>query len=142
MNVWVQMRHGENQDVARVVDHANEYLAAAPPGVTHTWAGLPYINIVWQAKMVSGMGKALFYRGEFYIMGGETLTGPGANGNNCYDRVDVYDPETNTWRLDAPMTTARHGIFPVLFESRMFLAGGGAFAGNSQSTLFQVFSRQ
>ncbi|GJM44878.1 MAG: hypothetical protein DHS20C21_17200 [Gemmatimonadota bacterium] len=65
-NVWIQMRHGENQDVARVVAHADEYLQTAPPGVHVTWAGLPYINIVWQAKMVSGMGKAL--SGSFVVV--------------------------------------------------------------------------
>jgi hypothetical protein len=30
---------------------------------------------------------------------------------NLYNRVDVYDPAANWWRLGAIMPTARHGIF-------------------------------
>ncbi|HED65871.1 MAG TPA: hypothetical protein ENJ09_09995 [Planctomycetes bacterium] len=89
-----------------------------------------------------GMGKAVFYRGEFYVFGGETWNGPGATQNGVYDRVDVYDPKANTWRLDEPMPNPRHGIFPVLFESRMFLPGGGSNSGSSQSTILDAFSRQ
>ncbi len=89
-----------------------------------------------------GMGKAVWDRGEFYVMGGETLDGPGANGLGSYDRVDVYDPATNTWRLEDPMPTARHGIFPVLFESRVFVPGGGKVSGYSQTTIFDIFTRQ
>ncbi|MBZ0266716.1 outer membrane lipoprotein-sorting protein [bacterium] len=58
-NVWIQMYAGENREVARVVHDTDEYLRTAPPGIHATWAGLPYINIVWQDKMVNGMGKAL-----------------------------------------------------------------------------------
>lgn len=89
-----------------------------------------------------GMGKAIFYRGEFYVFGGETVNDPDAVAGNVYDRVDVYNPVTNTWRLEAPMPTPRHGIFPVLFQGRMFLAGGGVIAANSQSVTFDEFTRQ
>jgi len=89
-----------------------------------------------------GMGKAVWYQNEFYVIGGETLSGPGATVNNVYDRVDVYDPATNTWRLDEPMATPRHGICPVLFESRIFLPGGGLVAGFSQSNEFDELNRQ
>jgi hypothetical protein len=66
-NVWIQMRDGENQDVSRVVARAEDYLTDHPmPGIDFTWAGLPYINIVWQAKMVKGMGQAL--AGSFVIV--------------------------------------------------------------------------
>ena len=57
--LWIQMYRGENKAVARVVAHAEEFLKDAPEGVTATWAGLPWINVVWQQKMVAGMGKAL-----------------------------------------------------------------------------------
>ena len=56
--------------------------------------------------------------------------------------MDVYDPVLNTWRLEAEMPTARHGVFPVLYESRIFVAGGGTQAANSQSDLFEIFTRQ
>ncbi len=58
--LWVQMRKGENRDVLSVVQSAQEFVDANPmPGVAVRWAGLPYINVVWQQKMVAGMGKSL-----------------------------------------------------------------------------------
>ena len=60
-NLWVQLTEGDNQAVAAVVADADEYLAAnpAPVAVDVNWAGLPYINIVWQDKMVAGMRSSL-----------------------------------------------------------------------------------
>ena len=59
-----------------------------------------------------------------------------------FDRVDVYDPVTNTWRLEAPMPTARHGVHPVLFESRIFVVGGAMTSGDGESDVVEVFSRR
>ena len=89
-----------------------------------------------------GMGKAIYFRGEFYVFGGETLDGPGATVDDVYARVDVYDPVANTWRLEADMPNPRHGIFPVLFQGHMILAGGGLVAANSQSLVVDYFTRQ
>ncbi|HSG27758.1 MAG TPA: MMPL family transporter, partial [Candidatus Krumholzibacterium sp.] len=60
-NLWVQLKQGDNQSVASVVDDAERYFAenAPPAELKASWAGLPYINIVWQEKMVSGMRMAL-----------------------------------------------------------------------------------
>jgi predicted RND superfamily exporter protein len=60
-NIWVQMHAGENQQVSEVLAQADRWIQAhpAPEGITLHWAGLPYINVVWQEKMVAGMGKAL-----------------------------------------------------------------------------------
>jgi len=59
-NIWVQMHEGENREVSSVVELAEQYAVDHPlEGVSIEWAGLPYINTVWQQKMVSGMGKAL-----------------------------------------------------------------------------------
>jgi N-acetylneuraminic acid mutarotase len=89
-----------------------------------------------------GTGKALFYRGNFYVMGGETVTGAGATPNHVYDRVDVYNPLANTWRLAAPMPTARHGVFPLLYGGRAYLAGGGIRSGSSTSAVLEVLNLQ
>jgi predicted RND superfamily exporter protein len=61
VNLWVQMRDGDNQAVSRVVERANRYFENNPPpaGITVEWSGLPYINIHWQEKMVTGMSKSL-----------------------------------------------------------------------------------
>ena len=60
-NLWVQLKEGDNQSVVSVIDNAKNYLAENPPPVAMdvNWAGLPYINVVWQEKMVGGMRSAL-----------------------------------------------------------------------------------
>jgi predicted RND superfamily exporter protein len=61
INIWVQMRNGDNRQVRAVVDAVNAWMAQNPPpaGLEVQWAGLSYINITWQQLMVSGMGKSL-----------------------------------------------------------------------------------
>ena len=87
-----------------------------------------------------GMGKAVYFKGNFYVFGGETRTGAGATPVGVYSRVDVYNPTTNTWRLAAPLPTARHGIFPLLYAGRAYVAGGGVKAGSSSSALLEVLN--
>jgi predicted RND superfamily exporter protein len=61
INIWVQMRNGDNREVRAVVDAVNTWIAQNPPpsGLGVQWAGLSYINVKWQQLMVSGMGKSL-----------------------------------------------------------------------------------
>jgi hypothetical protein len=56
-NIWLQLRSGDNKDMERVIEDVEQYFAANPPPVemSHDWAGLTYINVVWQDKMVTGM---------------------------------------------------------------------------------------
>ncbi|WP_303722085.1 RND family transporter [Malonomonas rubra] len=60
-NVWVQLTSGDNQDMAAVVADLEEYIAKNPPPtpLKHEWAGLTYLNVVWQDKMVKGMMTSL-----------------------------------------------------------------------------------
>ena len=85
-----------------------------------------------------GMGKAVYDGREFWVFGGETLDGPGANRRGVYDRVDIYDPVANRWRAGPPMPSARHGIFPVLVGDRIFVIGGGTRAGFSATTIAEA----
>ncbi len=87
-----------------------------------------------------GTGAAVYFNGEFYVMGGETLTGSGATVNKVYDRVDIYDPANNTWRIGSPMPTARHGIFPLLNGSQIYVPAGGVVAANSQSKVMEIYA--
>jgi hypothetical protein len=73
-------------------------------------------------------------------MGGETTNGGGQTSNSVYDRVDIYDPVNNTWRLGPPMPTARHGIFPVVHGQKIYLPGGGKTAGFASSTVFEIYA--
>ena len=67
-NLWVQLKSGDNKDMAAVTHQVDEYLATnpLPKGVTLDWGGLTYLNVVWQDKMVSGMANALW--GSFVIV--------------------------------------------------------------------------
>lgn len=67
-NLWVQMVTGDNQSVARMVDRVASFMEQYPPpaGLEIGWAGLPYINITWQQKMVSGMMNSL--AGSFVVV--------------------------------------------------------------------------
>jgi len=60
-NVWVQLKSGDNQDMAAVIEDLDTYLAANPPPVKMDikWAGLTYLNVIWQEKMVNGMMLSL-----------------------------------------------------------------------------------
>jgi predicted RND superfamily exporter protein len=67
-NIWFQLRSGDNKDMERVVREVNKYFAANRPPVPleHKWAGLTYINTVWQDKMVFGMLQS--FMGSFLIV--------------------------------------------------------------------------
>ncbi len=68
LNIWVQLKSGDNRDMEAVVASINGYLEEnpMPEGITHSWAGLTYINIVWQDNMVTGMLNSLL--GSFAIV--------------------------------------------------------------------------
>ncbi len=59
-NIQLLMNSGDNQQMQKVVDASDEYLAAnpLPARITASWAGETYLNLIWQEKMVSGMMKA------------------------------------------------------------------------------------
>src|SRR5260370_14352185 len=38
------------------------------------------------------------------------------------------------------MPTARHGIFPVVGDGKILVAGGGVHSGSSSSNVFEIFS--
>jgi N-acetylneuraminic acid mutarotase len=86
------------------------------------------------------MGRATYFNGEFYVMGGETDNGAGATNLKVYNRVDIYNPITNNWRMGTLMPTARHGIFPLLISGRIYVAGGGGNAGFSTSPLLEIYT--
>jgi hypothetical protein len=66
--VWLQLKSGDNKDMARVVREVREYTRDNPPPfeLGTEWFGLTYINLKWQDKMVSGMLKA--FLGSFLVV--------------------------------------------------------------------------
>jgi len=67
-NIWMQLPSGDNKDMEKVVSAVDEFLASdpAPVPLEHNWAGLTYINTVWQDKMVWGMLQS--FLGSFIIV--------------------------------------------------------------------------
>jgi predicted RND superfamily exporter protein len=61
LNLWAQLKSGDNRDMERVVEMVEDYVLKNPPPVTlnHAWAGLTYLNVVWQDRMVKGMLRSL-----------------------------------------------------------------------------------
>ncbi len=60
-NIWVQLTSGDNTDMFEVTQAAAAWIETHPPPVPMRaeWAGLTYLNVVWQDKMVVGMLSAL-----------------------------------------------------------------------------------
>lgn len=59
--LWLQLRSGDNQDMSQVIELVNRFVSEnpLPQGVEMNWAGLTYINVVWQEQMVNGMLNSL-----------------------------------------------------------------------------------
>jgi uncharacterized protein len=66
--IWMQLPSGDNKDMQKVVKAVNEFFKNNPPPIKlkHNWAGLTYINVVWQDKMVWGMLQS--FMGSFIIV--------------------------------------------------------------------------
>ena len=59
--LWIQLNSGDNQEMTKLLAAAENFFENHPGPVklqSPRWAGLTYINEVWQDKMVSGMGYA------------------------------------------------------------------------------------
>jgi predicted RND superfamily exporter protein len=67
-NIWMQLSSGDNKDMQKVVRAVKQYFEKHPPPVklNYHWAGLTYINVVWQDKMVWGMLQS--FMGSFIIV--------------------------------------------------------------------------
>ncbi len=67
-NIWFQLKSGDNKDMTFVKNKVEEYIKThpLPEGVKHNWAGLTYVNVVWQDKMVKGMFRS--FMGSFVVV--------------------------------------------------------------------------
>jgi predicted RND superfamily exporter protein len=67
-DIWLQLHSGDNKDMQKVITMVKEYFENNPPPVKlkYSWAGLTYINVIWQDKMVWGMLQS--FMGSFIIV--------------------------------------------------------------------------
>lgn len=61
INLWLQLSSGDNQNMIGAKEDVERWMAANPPPVAleRDWAGLTYLNVVWQDRMVTGMMESL-----------------------------------------------------------------------------------
>jgi len=66
--MWVQLKSGDNKDMAGVVEAVEKHIRnnPLPVNLRHRWFGLTYINVIWQGKMVKGMLAA--FAGSFLVV--------------------------------------------------------------------------
>eukprot|EP00056_Hartaetosiga_gracilis_P012832 m.206744 g.206744 ORF g.206744 m.206744 type:complete len:902 (-) comp13757_c0_seq21:842-3547(-) len=89
----------------------------------------------------TGLGKAVFFFGEFYVMGGEgDLADPGVSNKGVYDLVEIYNPILNQWRRGSRMDIGLHGMFPVVVEDRIEILGGGPMFDRGPGFHHEVFA--
>ena len=67
-NIWIQLKGGDNRQMASLEKRLDRFLTAYPPpqGISVRWSGLTYINRIWQDLMVIGMLKAVL--GSFLVV--------------------------------------------------------------------------
>lgn len=66
--LWLQLTSGDNRNMSEAVEEVESWIAENPPPVPleFEWAGLTYLNVVWQQRMVGGMLEAL--AGSFVVV--------------------------------------------------------------------------
>ncbi len=67
-SLWLQLKSGDNKDMVKVEKALERFMKENPPPIPMKaqWFGLTYINVVWQAKMVTGMLNA--FLGSFLVV--------------------------------------------------------------------------
>ena len=67
-NIWIQLKTGDNKDMEATVKYVEKFMTQnpAPVPLSYNWAGLTYINVIWQDKMVTGMLKS--FLGSFVVV--------------------------------------------------------------------------
>ena len=83
-----------------------------------------------------GMGQAVYHEGAIYVIGGESTSGFLKTPQKVYQRVDILNLATGKWSRGRDLPVGMHGHWPVIYEGKLYLAGGGIKVANSQSTNF------
>lgn len=68
VNLWIQLKSGDNKDMEPVLKTVETFFESetGKPPLSAQWAGLTYLNVVWQDKMVHGMLNSLL--GSFVMV--------------------------------------------------------------------------
>ena len=81
---------------------------------------------------------ALPINGNIYVFGGENPfkeEGP----VRTLDIVERYNPRSNNWTTEQAMPTARHGLAPMVIDSKIYVVSGGNEPRLSVSDVNEIF---
>ena len=84
-------------------------------GLTSEWKEIP------QMYPVHGAATA-FFQGKFWILGGST--GDDNYDHTITDKVQAYNPRTEQWSVEEPLTSQRHKACAVAIDDRLVITGG------------------
>jgi YD repeat-containing protein len=76
--------------------------------------------------------QTVVLNGEIWAIGGQT----GNSNNNFLNKVEIYNPKTDTWRDGPPMTTRRSYFGAVVVDGGIYVFGGrNSTSGNALNTV-------
>jgi N-acetylneuraminic acid mutarotase len=67
-------------------------------------------------------------QGKLYVIGGIVGTG---DSRRSIDKVQIYDPTTNSWKSGQSMPTSRQGAAIAVTQEKIYIIGGRRGAGRS-----------
>lgn len=118
-------------------DWASEYKAALSSSeiydpTTNTWmAGAPMQQPRW------GQTATLMPTGEVLVAGGASETGGASTEAYGLSNAELYNPETNSWTVIAPMIVGRRSHTATLLpDGDVLVAGGWGDFGGSPSNFY------
>jgi N-acetylneuraminic acid mutarotase len=91
------------------------------PGAA-AWTALPPMPLAVHHPAAAVLG------GRLYVVGGYTAAGA---LHGATDAVQVFDPEAGSWRLGAPLPTARGGLAAAVVDGRLVAVGGASEHGGA-----------
>jgi hypothetical protein len=77
-------------------------------------------NLEYKAYMpvARGYGPCLAFDGKIYVFGGYVYN------THALSRIDVYDPDTDTWTTIGDMTSPRAGMGASIVNGKIYVVGG------------------
>lgn len=100
---------------------------------TNSWS--TFVDTLPTAR-AGAMGAA--FQGQILVLGGESI-----NQTIAHNEVEALDPSTGKWESLPPMITGRHGTGAIIYNSRIYVAGGvGNRGGNPKLTTQEYYQLQ
>ena len=84
-------------------------------GQTTEWESIP------QMYPVHGAATA-FFQSKFWVLGGST--GDDSYDHTITDKVQAYNPRTQHWTVEEPLSSARHKACAVAIDDSLVITGG------------------